>query len=88
MALYFIKLEFAVIYADDGISGTNTKNREDFNRMIDDCEAGNIDMIITKSISRFARNTLDCLKYIRELKDINIPVIFEKESIAHTTQKS
>lgn len=45
-------------------------------------------MIITKSISRFARNTLDCLKYIRELKDINIPVIFEKESIAHTTQKS
>ena len=88
MALYFIKLEFAVIYADDGISGTNTKKREDFNRMIDDCEAGNIDMIITKSISRFARNTLDCLKYIRELKDISIPVIFEKESIAHTTQKS
>ena len=80
--------EFAGIYADDGISGTNTKKREDFNRMIDDCEAGNIDMIITKSISRFARNTLDCLKYIRELKDINIPVIFEKESIAHTTQKS
>ena len=75
-------------YIDDGISGTNTKKREDFNRMIDDCEAGNIDMIITKSISRFARNTLDCLKYIRELKDINIPVIFEKESIAHTTQKS
>ena len=80
--------EFAGIYAEDGISGTNTKKREDFNRMIDDCEAGNIDMIITKSISRFARNTLDCLKYIRELKDINIPVIFEKESIAHTTQKS
>ena len=84
----FVQLEFAVIYADDGISGTNTKKREDFNRMIDDCEAGNIDMIITKSISRFARNTLDCLKYIRELKDMNIPVIFEKESIAHTTQKS
>ena len=49
--------------------------------MIDDCEAGNIDMIITKSISRFARNTLDCLKYIRQLKDKNIPVFFEKESI-------
>lgn len=65
-----------------------TQKREDFNRMIDDCEAGNIDMIITKSISRFARNTPDCLKYIRELKDINIPVIFEKESIAHTTQKA
>ena len=73
--------EFAGIYADDGISGTNTKKREDFNRMVDDCEAGNIDMIITKSISRFARNTLDCLKYIRQLKDKNIPVFFEKEAI-------
>ena len=66
---------------DDGISGTNTKKRNEFNRMIDDCMAGNIDMIITKSISRFARNTLDCLKYIRQLKDKNIPVYFEKESI-------
>lgn len=73
--------EFAGIYADDGISGTNTKKREEFNRMIEDCETGNIDMIITKSISRFARNTLDCLKYIRQLKDKNIPVFFEKESI-------
>ena len=71
----------AGIFADDGISGTNTKKREEFNRMIDECHAGNIDMIITKSISRFARNTLDCLKFIRELKDINIPVFFEKESI-------
>lgn len=49
--------------------------------MIDDCKDGKIDMIITKSISRFARNTLDCLKYIRQLKDMNIPVQFEKESI-------
>ncbi len=73
--------EFAGIYADDGISGTNTKNREEFNRMIEDCEAGTIDMIITKSISRFARNTLDCLKYIRQLKEKNIPVFFEKEAI-------
>ena len=73
--------EFAGIYADDGISGTNTKKREEFNHMIDDCKAGTIDMIITKSISRFARNTLDCLKYIRQLKDMNIPVLFEKESI-------
>lgn len=71
----------AGIFADDGISGTNTKKRDEFNRMIDECHAGNIDMIITKSISRFARNTLDCLKYIRELKDKNIPVYFEKESI-------
>lgn len=71
----------AGIFADDGISGTNTKKREEFNRMIEECEAGNIDMIITKSISRFARNTLDCLKYIRQLKDKNIPVFFEKENI-------
>lgn len=73
--------EFAGVYADDGILGTNTKKRSEFNRMIEDCEAGNIDMIITKSISRFARNTLDCLKYIRQLKEKNIPVFFEKESI-------
>ena len=73
--------ELAGIYADDGITGTNTKKREEFNRMIQDCMDGNIDMIITKSISRFARNTLDCLKYIRELKEKNIPVFFEKENI-------
>lgn len=66
---------------DDGISGTNTKKREEFNRMIEECMAGHIDMIITKSISRFARNTLDCLKYIRLLKEKNIPVFFEKENI-------
>lgn len=71
----------AGIFADDGITGTNTKKRDEFNRMIEECHAGNIDMIITKSISRFARNTLDCLKYIRELKDLNIPVFFEKEAI-------
>lgn len=73
--------EFAGIFADDGISGTNTKKREEFNRMIDECMAGNIDMVITKSISRFARNTLDCLKYIRKLKEKNVPVYFEKENI-------
>lgn len=73
--------EFAGIFADDGISGTNTKKREEFNRMIEECMSGHIDMIITKSISRFARNTLDCLKYIRLLKEKNIPVFFEKENI-------
>ena len=73
--------ELAGIFADDGISGTNTKKRDEFNRMIEECMAGNIDMIITKSISRFARNTLDCLQYIRRLKDKNIPVYFEKEAI-------
>ena len=71
----------ADIFADDGITGTNTKKRDEFNRMIEECMAGNIDMIITKSISRFARNTLDCLKYIRQLKDKNIAVFFEKEYI-------
>jgi len=69
--------ELADIYADDGITGTNTKKRDEFNRMIEDCMEGKIDMIITKSISRFARNTLDCLKFIRQLKDKNIPVFFE-----------
>ena len=73
--------ELAGIYADEGISGTNTKKREEFNRLIDDCMAGKVEMVITKSISRFARNTLDCLKYIRQLKDKNIAVYFEKESI-------
>ena len=68
----------AGIFADDGIIGTNTNKREEFNRMIDECMAGNIDMIITKSISRFARNTLDCLKYIQQLKEKNIPVFFKK----------
>ena len=71
----------AGIFADESITGTNTKKRTEFNRMIDECMDGNIDMIITKSISRFARNTLDCLKYIRQLKEKNIPVFFEKESI-------
>lgn len=73
--------EFAGIFADDGISGTNTKKRDDFNRMIEECMNGGIDMVITKSISRFARNTLDCLKFIRQLKEKNIPVYFEKENI-------
>lgn len=69
------------VYADEGISGTNTKKRENFKRMIADCEAGKIDRIIVKSISRFARNTLDCLNYVRRLKDLGIGVTFEKENI-------
>lgn len=73
--------ELVDIYADEGISATNTKKREEFNRMIEDCKLGRIDIVITKSISRFARNTVDCLNYIRELKEMNIPVFFEKESI-------
>ena len=69
------------VYADEGISGTNTKKRDDFNRMIKDCRAGKIDLIITKSISRFARNTLDCLNYVRELKELGVGIVFEKENI-------
>jgi DNA invertase Pin-like site-specific DNA recombinase len=73
--------EMAGIYADEGISATNTKKRDKFNQMIMDCRQGKIDMIITKSISRFARNTLDCLNYVRELRELGIGVIFEKENI-------
>lgn len=73
--------ELVEIYADDGISGTNTKKRENFNRMIDDCMAGKIDKVVTKSISRFARNTIDCLKYVRKLREKNIEIYFEKENI-------
>ena len=73
--------ELVDIYADEGISGTNTKKRGEFKRMIADCREGKIDIIITKSISRFARNTLDCLNYVRELKERGVSVIFEKENI-------
>lgn len=73
--------ELAGIYADEGISGTQTKKRDQFNAMIADCENGHINMVITKSISRFARNTLDCLQYIRKLKALGIPILFEKENI-------
>ncbi len=73
--------EFAGIYADEGITATNTKKRDEFNRMIKDCRDGKIDRIITKSISRFARNTVDCLNYVRELKEMGIGITFEKENI-------
>ena len=73
--------EMAGIYADEGISGTNTKKREQFKRMIADCGKGKIDLVITKSISRFARNTQDCLMYSRKLKNLGIGIIFEKENI-------
>lgn len=69
------------IYADEGITGTSTKNRTHFNRMIQDCRDGKIDLILVKSISRFARNTLDLLKYVRELKALGIAVLFERENI-------
>ncbi len=71
----------AGIYADEGLSATSTKKREQFNKLIADCEAGLVDMVLTKSISRFARNTLDCLQNVRKLKALGIPIIFEKENI-------
>lgn len=76
------------IFADEGISGTQTKKRTEFNRMIRMCKNKKIDLVITKSISRFARNTVDCLEYVRQLKDLGIGVIFEKESINTLTMTS
>ena len=73
--------EMAGIFADDGISGTGTKKRSGFMDMIAACEEGRVDLVITKSISRFARNTADSLNYCRKLKNLGIPIIFEKESI-------
>lgn len=75
--------EFVKVYTDEGISATNTKKREGFNQMVTDALAGKIDLIITKSISRFARNTVDTLTTVRKLKERGIGVYFEKENI-HT----
>ncbi len=69
------------IYADEGITGTSTRHREQFKRMIQDCEEGKIDMVITKSVTRFARNTQDCLNYSRKLKDLGRGSQFEREGI-------
>ena len=71
----------AGIFADEGITGTSTKKREEFNRMIRKCRQKKIDLILTKSISRFARNTVDCLKYVRVLKELGIGIYFEKENL-------
>jgi len=76
------------IFADEGISGTQTKKRTEFNRMIRMCKNKKIDLVITKSISRFARNTVDCLEYVRQLKELGIGVIFEKENINTLTMTS
>ncbi|MBQ2726233.1 MAG: recombinase family protein, partial [Clostridia bacterium] len=78
--------KYAGVYADDGITGTKLNAREEFNRMIADCEAGKIDIILTKSISRFARNTVDLLNTVRHLKDLGISVQFEKEHIDSLTE--
>ena len=75
--------EFCGIYADEGISGTSLTKRDAFNRMMQDARAGRIDIILTKSVSRFGRNTLNTLRSIRELKELGVDVYFEKENI-HT----
>ena len=79
--------EFAGVYADWGITGTKTNHRDEFNMMIEDCEDGNIDMILTKSVTRFARNTVECIQAIRRLKEIGVAVYFEKEKINTLTEK-
>jgi DNA invertase Pin-like site-specific DNA recombinase len=73
--------EFVEVYTDEGISATNTKKRDGFNRMIADAMAGRIDLILTKSVSRFARNTVDSLTTVRRLKEKGVEVYFEKENI-------
>ena len=73
--------EFAGLYADEAVSGTTAEKRDDFQRLLADCRTGKIDRILVKSISRFARNTLDCLQTVRELKQLGVAVEFEKEGI-------
>lgn len=73
--------QFVDIYADQGITGTRVDKREEFLRLMRDCRAGKIDRILVKSVSRFARNAQDCIKTVRELKDLGVTVAFEKERI-------
>lgn len=73
--------EFVEVYTDEGITGTNTKHREGFKRMVADALAGRIDLIVTKSVSRFARNTVDSLTTVRQLKEKGVEIYFEKENI-------
>ena len=79
---------FAGIYADEGITGTQVKKRDEFLRMIDDCEKGKIDLILTKSVSRYARNIVDCISYIRKLKALGIGIYFEEQNINSLTEDS
>lgn len=74
-------MQLVDIYADEGITGTGTAKRDDFNRMIRDCKAGKIDRIYVKSVTRFARNALDCLESIHLLKDCGVSVFFENDGI-------
>ena len=82
------KWRFAGIYADEGITGTMAKKRDDFMRMIEDCEKGKIDLILIKSVSRYARNIVDCISYIRKLKALGIGIYFEEQNINSLTEDS
>ncbi len=82
------KWRFAGIYADEGITGTQVKKRDEFLRMIEDCEKGKIDLILTKSVSRYARNIVDCISYIRKLKALGIGIYFEEQNINSLTEDS
>ena len=73
--------EFAGLYYDEGITGTSKDKRPELMRLMSDCAAKKIDMVITKSISRFSRNTADCLELVRTLLNLNVPIFFEKENI-------
>lgn len=79
--------ELAGIYKDNGISGTDIKRREGFVRLISDCKAGKIDLILVKSVSRFARNTLDLLRIVRYLKQLGVSVRFEEQNIDSLTEE-
>ncbi|WP_455144026.1 recombinase family protein [Selenomonas noxia] len=78
--------EYAGVYADEGITGTSTAHRTEFKRLIADCNAGKIDLVLVKSISRFARDTVDCLHTVRRLKEKGIAVRFERENIDSTSE--
>ena len=73
--------ELVDIYADEGISGTSLEKRDEFKRMLQDCRAGKIQRILVKSVSRFARNTLELIETTRELKDLGVVVVFEEQGI-------
>ena len=82
------KWRYIDIYADEGITGTLAKKRDNFLRMISDCEKGKIDLILTKSVSRYARNVVDSLSYLRRLKAMGIGIYFEEQNINSLTEES
>ena len=80
--------EYAGLYFDEGISGTSMRKRDGLKKLVDDCDKGLIDIVLTKSISRFCRNTTDCLAIVRKLNNIGVRIIFEKEKIDTNSMES